>query len=281
MEIQPGNYNTLRVVKILDFGIYLDGGELGEILMPTKWVPQGTQPEDMLEVFIYFDSEDRPIATTLTPIARVGEFAWLKVKAVDRIGAFLDWGLDKDLLVPFKEQNARMEEGRWYLVYVYVDTRSKRIAASAKLEKFLDIEPADYTPGQEVDILVWTQTEIGFRAIIQQQHTGLLYHNEIFGGIKPGQQLKAFIGQVRADGKIDLKLQKQGYENVIDDLSEILLQALREHDGFLPLTDKSEPEEIYRRLKMSKKNFKKALGALYKGKQVVIGEKGISLVEMP
>jgi uncharacterized protein len=277
--IQPGKYNTLRVVKELDFGIYLDGGEMGEILMPTKWVPAGTQPEDMLEVFIYFDSEDRPIATTIKPKAQVGEFAWLKVKAVDRIGAFLDWGLDKDLLVPFKEQNAKMEEGRSYLVYVYMDPRSKRIAASARLEKYLDIEPADYAPGEEVDLIIWTRSDMGYKAIINQKHTGLIYQSEVFHDIRAGQQMTGYISQVRPDGKIDLRLQKSGYRNVIDDTSERVLQVLRENDGFVPLTDKSDPEEIYHTFEMSKKNFKKAVGMLYKNRLIALGENGISLIK--
>lgn len=278
MEIKIGQYNTMRVVKTLDFGIYLDGGEMGEILMPTKWVPKGTEPEDELEVFIYFDSEDRPIATTIKPKAMVGEFAWMKAKAVDRIGAFLDWGLDKDLLVPFNEQNAKMEEGRSYLVYVYADPRSKRIAASARIEKFLDTEPVDYTAGQEVDLLIWTRSDMGYKAIINQKHQGLLYTNEIFQDVRPGQKLKGYISQIRPDGKIDLKLQKSGYENVIDDFSKKILQTLQENEGFLPLTDKSSPEDIYQTLQMSKKNFKKAVGALYKQKLISINEMGIGLM---
>ncbi len=278
MEIKIGQYNTMRVVKTLDFGIYLDGGEMGEILMPTKWVPKGTEPEDEVEVFIYFDSEDRPIATTIKPKAMVGEFAWMKAKAVDRIGAFLDWGLDKDLLVPFNEQNAKMEEGRSYLVYVYVDPRSKRIAASARLEKYLDIEPADYTAGQEVDLIIWTRSDMGYKAIINQKHQGLLYANEIFQDLRPGQKLKGYISQIRPDGKIDLKLQKSGYENVIDDFSKKILQTLQENEGFLPLTDKSSPDDIYQTLQMSKKNFKKAVGSLYKQRLISINEMGLGLV---
>jgi len=268
----------MRVVKELDFGIYLDGGEMGEILMPKKWVPRGTQPEDNIDVFIYFDSSDRPIATTLTPKIQVGEFAWLKVKAVDRIGAFLDWGLDKDLLVPFSEQNAKMEEGRSYLVYAYVDIKSKRIAASARLEKFLDIEPVDYAQNQEVDLLIWTRSDMGYKAIINQKHLGLVYANQIFQDIRPGQAMKGYIAQVREDGKIDLRLQKAGYENVIDDFARKLIEVLKENDEYLPLTDKSSPDEIYKILGMSKKNFKKAVGALYKKRIISMGDDGISLV---
>jgi len=276
MEIKIGQHNTLRVVKILDFGVYLDGGEMGEILMPTKWVPKDTKVDDKLEVFIYFDSEDRPIATTLKPKAMVGEFALMKVKAVNRIGAFLDWGLDKDLLVPFKEQNAKMEEGRSYLVYLYVDPRSKRIAASAKLEKFLDIEPASYETGQEVDLIIWTRSDLGYKAIINQKHSGLLYSNEIFHEVFPGQQMKGYISEIRPDGKIDLKLQKSGYGH-IDQFTSKLLEVLKNNDGFLPLTDKSAPEEIYKVLQMSKKNFKKSAGNLYRQKIISINDNGISL----
>lgn len=278
MEIKIGQHNTLRVVKILDFGVYLDGGEMGEILMPTKWVPENTEVDDELDVFIYFDSEDRPIATTLKPKAMVGEFAWMKVKAVNRIGAFLDWGLDKDLLVPFKEQNAKMEEGRFYLVYLYVDPRSKRIAASAKLEKYLDIDPIDYEPDQEVDLLIWTKSDMGYKAIINQKHSGMLYFNEIFHDVMPGQMIKGYISRIRPDGKIDLKLQKTGYQN-IDQFSEILLQALEKSQGFIPLTDKSDPEEIYRLLGMSKKNFKKSVGLLYKRRWIRIDDSGIYLIK--
>jgi len=278
MEIKIGQHNTLRVVKILDFGIYLDGGEMGEILMPTKWVPKDTKVDDELKVFIYFDSEDRPIATTLRPKAMVGEFALMKVKAVNRIGAFLDWGLDKDLLVPFKEQNAKMEEGRSYLVYLYVDPRSKRIAASAKLEKFLDIEPATYETGQKVDLIIWTRSDLGYKAIINQKHSGLLYANEIFHDVFPGQQMKGYISEIRPDGKIDLKLQKSGFQN-IDQFTSKLLDVLKSSDGFLPVTDKSNPEEIYKVLQMSKKNFKKSVGNLYRQKIISISENGISLNE--
>jgi uncharacterized protein len=278
MQIQPGKYNTLRVVKELDFGIYLDGGEMGEILMPSKWVPEGTQPGDMLEVFIYFDSEDRPIATTIQPKAIVGEFAWLKAKAVTQVGAFLDWGLDKDLLVPFKEQNLRMEEGRAYMVYLYVDLHSKRIAASARIEKFLDSEPAEYSEAEEVELLIWSKTPVGFKAIINQKHQGLLYDNQIFQDIRPGQKIKGYVAAIRPDGKIDLRLQKTGYENVIDDFSRRILQQLKENQGFLPLTDKSDPDEIYKLLQMSKKNYKKAVGTLYKQKLILISNNGISLL---
>ncbi len=279
MEIKPGQYNTLRVVKKVDFGIYLDGGEMGEILMPAKWVPDGTAPDDLLEVFIYFDSEDRPIATTLKPKAVVGEFTFLEVMDVTNIGAFLDWGLDKDVLVPFKEQKAKMEQGKKYLVYLYLDPRTKRIVASARIEKYLDVEPADYVQGQEVNLIIWIRSEMGYKAIVDQKHLGLLYKNEIFSEIHTGEKLKGYISQVRPDGKIDLSLQKQGFENQVDELSERILRLLKEEEGFLPVMDKTPPEQIYQMFNMSKKNFKKALGNLMKRKIISIGENGISLLQ--
>jgi uncharacterized protein len=276
--VQPGKTNSLRVVKILDFGIYLDGGELGEILMPKKWVPNETQAEDTINAFIYFDSEDRPIATTMKPKAEVGEFAYLKVKDTTPIGAFLDWGLDKDILVPFKEQNAKMETGRSYLVYLYIDPRSKRIVASAKLEKFLDVEPVNFDQGQQVDLLIWTPTELGYKAIINQKHLGMLYKNEIFQDVYTGQQVKGYIKNVRPDGKIDLVIEKPGYEK-IDELASHVLKIINAHGGYVEYTDKSPAEEIYSVFQMSKKNFKKSIGALYKNKIIALEDNGIRVVE--
>ena len=274
--IRPGDYNTLRVVKILDFGIYLDGGEMGEILMPMKWVPKDCQLDDMLDVFIYFDSEDRPIATTLTPKAKVGEFAWLKVKQVNPYGAFLDLGLDKDLLVPFGEQNAKMQEGRSYLVYLYVDPQSKRIAASARLQRFLDKQPAHYQPGQEVDLIIWTRTDLGYKAIINQLHTGMMYHNQQISQLAPGMRIKGYINNIRPDGKIDLLPEPSGYQK-IPELSLRILNILQTSGGFIPITDNSPPQAIYNNFRMSKKNFKKAIGALYKQRKIILEENGIRL----
>lgn len=276
--VQPGKTNSLRVVKILDFGIYLDGGELGEILMPKKWVPNETQAEDMVNAFIYFDSEDRPIATTMKPKAEVGEFAYLKVKDTTPIGAFLDWGLDKDILVPFKEQNAKMETGRSYLVFLYIDPRSKRIVASAKLEKFLDVELVNYDQGQQVELLIWTPTELGYKAIINQKHLGMLYKNEIFQDVYTGQQVNGYIKNIRPDGKIDLVIEKPGYEK-IDELASHVLKIIKAHGGYVEYSDKSPAEEIYSVFQMSKKNFKKSIGALYKNKIIALKDNGIRVVE--
>lgn len=275
--VNVGTFNALRVVKILDFGLYLDGSELGEILMPSKWIPDGTKVDDILEAFIYYDSSDRIIATTLKPLATVGEFAYLSVKDVNKMGAFLQWGLDKDLLVPFAEQIAKMEKGRHYLVYVYLDTRSKRIVASAKLEKFLDIHSSAFNDGDEVDLMIWIRSDLGYKAIINQKYLGMLYHNEIFSDIRTGMKAKGFISRIRPDGKIDLRLEKSGYEK-IESLSGRVLTALQNHGGFLPLHDKSPAEIIYQRLGMSKKNFKKSVGSLYKDQLILIEDNGIRLI---
>lgn len=273
----PGKYNTLSILKIVDFGVYLDGGELGEILLPMKWVPDNCKPDDELEVFIYFDSEDRIIATTMKPYAQVGDFALLKAKAVNEIGAFLDWGLEKDLLVPYREQNAKMVEGRSYLVYIYADPKGGRIAASARLEHFLSKEPPTYQAWEEVDLILWRTTDIGYVAIVNNQHEGLLYASEVYEDLERGQRIKGYVTKVREDGKIDLTLQKPGYQK-IDGFSERILELLKENNGFLGLNDKSPADDIYEQCEMSKKNFKKSIGALYKQKLIQMEEDGIRLV---
>ena len=274
----PGKYNTLSIIKIVDFGVYLDGGDLGEILLPMKWVPEGCKPDDEIEVFLYFDSEDRLIATTMKPIAVVGEFALLTAKAVNEIGAFLDWGLEKDLLVPYREQNAKMVEGRSYLVYIYSDPQGGRIAASARLERFINLEPADYKPLQEVELLLWRTTDIGYMAIINNKHEGMLYASDVFEDLERGQRVKGYVTKVREDGKIDLNLTKPGYDK-IDEMAERILELLRDNKGYMDLNDKSPAEEIYLMCGMSKKNFKKSIGALYKQKLIDIEEGGIRLVK--
>lgn len=274
--VNPGKLNLLRVVKILDFGIYLDAGEMGEVLMPTKWVPEGTAVDDHIEVFIYFDSEDRPIATTLTPRAMVGEFAFLKAKQLNQYGAFLDWGLDKDLLVPYKEQNAKMIEGRFYLVYLYIDTQTTRIVASARLNRFLDLEPPQYSEGEQVDLIIWTRSPLGYNAIINRKHTGMLYENQVFTELQTGTTIKGYVTKIREDGKIDIALQKPGYEK-IDRFAAIILKTLEAQEGYIALNDKSPAEQIAKEFGMSKKNFKKAIGALYKNRLIIIEEAGIRL----
>lgn len=275
--VNVGKFNTLRVVKILSFGAYLDGGEFGEILMPSKWIPGGVGVDDHVNAFLYYDSSDRIIATTQKPLASVGDFAYLKVKDVNNVGAFLDWGLDKDLMVPFAEQMAKLEKGRSYLVYVFVDPRTKRIVASAKLEKFLELTPSSLKAGDEVDLIIWIRSDLGYKAIINKQNLGMLYLNETFIDVGTGMHVKGFISKVRPDGKIDLRLEPAGYEK-IESLSGRLLKVLQDHDGFLPLHDKSPAEEIYQQLGMSKKNFKKSVGSLYRDQLIVIEKEGLRLV---
>lgn len=273
----PGKYNTLPITKIVDFGVYLDGGELGEILLPMKWVPDNCKPNDELEVFIYFDSSDRLIATTLKPHTVVGEFAYLKVNAVNQVGAFLDWGLDKELLLPYREQKFHVEANRSYVVYVFSDDRG-RIAASTQLQRFIDNDTIELTVGEEVDLLLYAATELGFKAIINNRYEGMIYANEVFQNLSEGEKLTGYVKQIRDDQKVDLSLYKSGYFNKIDDYSERILSELNKNQGFLTLNDKSSPEEIYVTLGMSKKNFKQAIGKLYKLKQITIGDSGIHMV---
>ena len=272
-----GKINHLYVVKEVDFGIYLDGGDLGEILMPKRYVPEGTQPEDTIEAFIYLDSEDRLVATTEKPLAMVEEFSLLEVVSVTPVGAFLNWGLPKDLFVPFREQRQPMEEGKKYLVYVYVDTNTKRIAASSKIEQYLDNIPVDYDLDEEVDLIIVNETDLGYNAIIDNSHFGILYKNEVFQPLNPGDKVPGYIKKIRTDGKIDLRLEKIGYEKISTFVDRIIAE-LQKNKGFLPLTDKSSPEEIYKTFKISKKNFKAAIGALYKKRFISLEDDGIKLL---
>lgn len=274
-----GKINHLEVVKEVDFGIYLDGGDLGEILMPKRYVPEGTMPGDTLETFIYLDSEDRLVATTEKPLAMVEEFALLSVVSVTPVGAFLNWGLPKDLFVPFREQRQPMEEGKKYLVYVYVDTNTKRIAASSKIEQYLDNIPVDYDLDEEVDLIIVNETDLGYNAIIDNSHFGILYKNEVFQPLNPGDRVPGYIKKIRTDGKIDLRLEKIGYEKISSFVDRIIAE-LQKNKGFLPFTDKSSPEEIYQTFRISKKNFKAAIGALYKKKFIALEDNGIRLLSL-
>ena len=276
MEISLGKFNTLRVVKEVDFGMYLDGGVEGEILLPKRYVPQGCKPGDELRVFIYLDQEERLITTTQTPLAQVGEFACLEVAWVNQYGAFLNWGLMKDLFVPFREQKTPMEVGRKYIVHVHLDEDSYRIAASAKVEYYLSKEKPTYEPGQEVDALIWQKTDLGYKAIVDNNYAGLLYESEVFQQLYAGMKVKAYIKQVREDGKIDLVLQKLGQAKVVD-FSSTLLEYIRGNGGRTHLNDKSPAEEIYALFGVSKKTFKRAVGDLYKKRLITLQENGIKL----
>jgi hypothetical protein len=278
MNIELGKFNQLEVVKEVDFGLYLDGGEEGEILLPTRYVPEGCQVGDMLNVFLYLDIDERLIATTLTPLVQVGQFACLEVAWVNQFGAFLNWGLMKDLFVPFSEQKMKMQVGRKYVIHAHLDDESYRIVASAKVERYLSKDIPDYAPGTEVDILIWQKTDLGFKAIIDNKHSGLLYENEIFCTLETGMQMRAFVKQVREDGKVDLILQKPGFEK-IDDFSKTLLDYIKEHGGRIHLNDKSPAEDIYDTFGVSKKTFKKGVGDLYKKRLISLQENGITLAE--
>lgn len=275
--VQLGKYNTLTVLKEVDFGIYLDGGDDVEILMPGKYVPKGTKVGEEIRCFVYQDSEARLIATTERPYATVGEFASLKINSVNDVGAFADWGTSKELLVPHCEQPIKMEEGRRYIIYIYIDTVSGRIAGTARIDKFLDNVPPSYEENEEVDALIWKPTPLGYKVIINNQHTGLIYKNQIFQPVRVGEHLRAWVRGIREDDKIDLMLQPMGYRNVIDSVEATILKALHNNDGYLPLTDKTDPEVIADKLQCSKRNFKNAVGALYKQERISIDEDGIRL----
>ena len=277
-HIQLGKYNRLEVVKEVDFGVYLNGDEDGEILLPTRYVPEGCQPGDVLDVFIYLDMDERLIATTLKPYVQVGQFAFLEVAWTNQFGAFLNWGLMKDLFVPFREQKMKMIKGNRYLVHAHLDEESYRIVASAKVERYLSKEKAPYERGEEVDCMVWQKTDLGFKVIVDNKYSGMLFKNEIFQEIRTGQKLRAFVKQVREDGKIDLELQKRGVQKV-EDFSEILLKHIQENGGRTSINDKTDAEEIYNTFGVSKKTFKKAVGELYKKRLIILEEGGIRLAE--
>lgn len=273
-----GRFNSLQVVKHTDFGLYLDGGADGEILLPRRYVPKDEPSEvgDWLNVFLYLDSDDRPIATTLKPKAQVGQFASLKVVQINRIGLFLDWGLPKDLLLPHSEEKRPLQVGDYCVVYLYLDERTRRITATARLDRYLDRTPARYQAGQAVDLLVVEPTPLGFKAIIDGQHWGLIHKNEAFKFLRGGMREQGYIKEMRADGRISLSLQPVGQE-ARDTLSEQILARLREQDGVLALSDKSPPEQISRLFGVSKGNFKKAIGGLYKQGLIEIHDDRIQL----
>ncbi|SHF89682.1 hypothetical protein SAMN05444349_1445 [Bacteroides faecichinchillae] len=276
MSIELGKFNQLEVVKQVDFGMYLDGGEEGEILLPSRYVPEDCKVGDILNVFLYLDIEERLIATTLTPLVQVGQFACLEVAWVNQFGAFLNWGLMKDLFVPFREQKMKMQVGKKYVVYAYIDEESYRIVASAKVERYLSKDKAEYLSGDKVDILIWQKTDLGFKAIIDNKYSGLLYDNEIFSTLETGMKMKAFVKQVREDGKIDLMLQKTGFDRV-GDFSKVLLEYIEEQGGRISLNDKSPADEIYAVFGVSKKTFKKGVGDLYKKHLIILKEDGLVL----
>lgn len=277
-RIKLGDYNLLKVSRKVDFGLYLNGGDEGDILLPSRYVPKNARPGDELEVFIYLDQDERPVATTLEPLARVGEFAHLEVAWVNEYGAFLNWGLMKDLFCPFREQKKRMTLGSSYIVYVTVDEESYRIMATAKVERYLDKERPEYKHGDEVELLVWQKTDLGFKVIVDNRFSGLIYKDQIFRNIRTGERLHGYIDHIRQDGKIDITLQPTGRRHT-EDFSDILLEYLKANDGHCNLGDKSPAELIADRFKVSTKTYKKAVGDLYRRRLITITDDGITLTD--
>ena len=276
--IYIGRKNRMRVVKVVDFGLYLDGGDHGEILLPGREDPRTSSPGEWLHVFIYRDSEDRLIATRQTPKAMVGECAYLKVRQQNDVGTFMDWGLSKDLLVPFSEQAWPMNPGRSYVVYVFLDPQTDRIAASTKYSRHLNEDGSGFQAGEKVKLLIASRTSLGYKAVINNSHLGLIFKTDVFQPLKFGQQLNGYIKTIREDGKIDLALQPASDE-VRDQLEGKILDYLHSHDGVSKITDRSPPELIYKTFKTSKANFKRALGRLYKKRRVLIEKHQISLAQ--
>ncbi len=272
-----GRINRLKVNRIVDFGAYLDGGNEKEILLPAKFIKEELNPGDEVDVFVYTDSEDRLIATTRKPRAMVGEFAYMEVVQVNKVGAFLDWGVEaKDLLVPFREQKTEMREGGVYLVYVYLDHATQRIVASAKINKFVGNVIPHYKKGDKVEALVYEHTPIGFRCIVDNLHHGMIYDNETYSDVRVGDKITAYVKNVREDMKIDLMTGDRA-DRRTNDLGSKILDELKKHGGKLPYSDKSSPEDIQRAFACSKRDFKKAIGHLYKAHKIAITAEGISL----
>ena len=277
MKLQLGKFNRLTVARRAEQGLYLSGGP-EDILLPNRYIPEGAEIGDEIDVFVYLDNEERLVATTDHPYAEVGDFAWLEVAWVNQFGAFLDWGLMKDLFVPFREQKMKMQKGRSYLVHIHLDPETYRIMASAKVERYLSNDYPPYHGGDEVDALIWQKTDLGFKVVVDNQFAGLLFDDEIFRELHSGDRLRAYVKQVRPDGKIDLSLQRKG-QRAVKDFSEILLEHLQTHGGRTALGDKSPADEIYAVFGVSKKVFKKAVGDLYRRRLIVIDDDGISLVD--
>lgn len=274
--IPLGKFSTLTAYKKREQGVYLKDEMDDEVLLPNKYLPEDIEEGQEISVFVYTDSEDRMIATTITPKILLHHFAYLEVVDVNQYGAFLDWGLDKNLFVPFREQKQKMQTGEWHIVYLYEDETSDRLVASAKWHKFIQREILTVEEGEEVNLLVAHPTDLGRNVIINNIHAGLIFKNEIFKELKMGDRLKGYIKQIREDNKIDVRLEQQGYAKV-EPNAQLILDAIKKEDGFLPLTDKSDPELIRQQLGMSKKTFKKSIGALYKQRLIHLEKEGIRL----
>lgn len=277
-QLKLGRKNTLKAAWKVDFGMYLEGGGYeGKILLPERYVPEDLEVGDEIEVFLYLDSEERLIATTLEPKAMVGDFAYLEVAWVNEYGAFLDWGLMKDVFCPFREQKRRMQQGHSYIVHIHIDEESYRIMASAKIERYMTPLPPEYKVGQEVNLLVWQKTDLGFKVIIDNAHAGLLYDSQVFRNLHTGDEVKGYISNIRPDGKVDVALQKSGHVHTTD-FAARLLRYLETQGGRCRLGDKSSAEDIKEQFGVSKRTYKQAVGDLYKRRLITITEHGIELV---
>lgn len=273
-----GEMNKLSIARESEYGLYLDGENLGEILLPTALVPKGVMPSHILDVFIYRDSEDRLVATTETPHLTVGQFAYLEVVDVDqRAGAFLDWGLQKDLLLPYREQKGQVRMGQGVVVTVYLDSTTERLVATERLGRFLNLTPLEYEVNQQVDLLIVDETDLGYNAIVNQKHRGLLYHTELAEALDYGSSIKGYVANVRSDGKLDLRRDLTGSKRQIS-MAEQIFQKLTEAGGHMPFNDKSDPADIRKTFDMSKKAFKLGIAALYRERKIVILDDGIHLV---
>lgn len=275
--VQVGRINRLLIKRTREHGIHLDGGESGDILLTSKLSGKRYQADDEIDVFVYVDKEQRLMATVHRPTVMVGEFAMLRVLSTSTAGAFLGWGLEDDLFVPKGEQQNSMRKGNSYVVYVFLSEKTHRITASSKLDKFLDLQHPKYEEGEKVDLLVYARTDLGYSAVVNGSHVGMIYENEIFQKLVIGQKLEGYVKKIREDLKIDLRLQQTGYQRV-DDISQAILDTLKGNDGIVTLTDKSPPEDIYAMFGVSKKTFKKAIGSLYKKKLIMINTDGIKLL---
>jgi len=279
--IEQGKISTLKILKRASFGLYLSDDSGEEVLLPNKYCTDEMKPEGSVDVFIYKDSEGRKVATTATPKLFLEEFALLQVNAVSEVGAFLDWGLEKDLMVPFREQKVKLLEGRWYIVYLDLDRKTDRLFASNRIERYLQNDIITVKEGEEAGLVIWQKTDIGYNVIINNIHKGLIFDNEIFTTLRVGDKLQGYIKKIRDDGKIDVAIQAAGYRNTADANSDLILKKLSLNGGFLPFTDKSDPDKIYALFGISKKAFKKSIGALYKQKTISLEADGIRMLENP
>jgi predicted RNA-binding protein (virulence factor B family) len=272
-----GKYNNLTIERVTSVGMFLSDVEGEEVLLPNQYLTDEMQVGDNIKVFVYLDSEDRPVATTETPKIIRNEFANLEVKDVSEYGAFMDWGLIKDLFVPFREQSRPMEIGEWHVVFLYLDQKSSRLIASTKIDRFLENERLTVAEGDEVDLLIWQKTDLGYNAIVNQYHKGLIYSNEVFRDLQSGDSLKGYVKKIREENKLDISLQKTGYE-IVEPTAQHILDEIKKSSGFINVSDSSSPEDIYKKFQISKKVFKKAIGGLYKQGLIRIASEGIYLV---